>query len=164
MAQTPRFQKQVKMEQQAHLLCFRERPLYPPPISHWSEASMTSNWQLLIGCHGLYHQSLGSQAGFNLTLMQNNCIYAEAATTLSGRAAIPSTHIQRDTRVAPDTEQVGKNETQPESGAIEQAVAGGRGWAVGSMEEGKKLRDGLRTCPGQGPLINSLSKSQLVFG
>jgi hypothetical protein len=44
--------------------------------------------------------------------MQNNCIYVEAATTLSIRPAIPSIHIQRDARVAPDTKEVGKNETQ----------------------------------------------------
>lgn len=99
------------MWQQARLLILRERSLYPPPSSHWSQASMSANWQFPIGCHCLHHQSLGSQEGFNLTLMQNNGIYSEMDTTLSVRPAIPSTHIQRDTRVAPDTEQVGKTET-----------------------------------------------------
>lgn len=81
-------------------------------------------------------------------------VSVEAAIALSVRPAVPPTHIQRGTRIAPDTEQVGKNETQPRSRARKQAITGGRG---------KKLRNRLTTGPGQGPLVNSLSKSQLVL-
>lgn len=61
--------EQVRMQQKARLLILEERPSYPPPESHWSQASLSSEWQFPIGCYCLCHQSLGSQTGFSLALM-----------------------------------------------------------------------------------------------
>lgn len=49
-------------EKAASLFLLWEHLLYPPPVSHWSQAGMSSKWQFLIGCHCLHHQSLGPQA------------------------------------------------------------------------------------------------------
>ena len=59
----------VRMWQQALFLILRECLLYPPPVSHWHQESVSSKWRFLVSCHCLCHQSLGFQAGFSLALM-----------------------------------------------------------------------------------------------
>ena len=71
----------------------RGGPLYPPPMSHWSQANVSSKWPFLIGCHCLHHQSLGSQAGFSLALMWKLLLWLCGPTcclpTLRGSAHCP---------------------------------------------------------------------------
>lgn len=57
-----RLWKQVRRQEQARLLLLGERPLYPPPVSHWSHASVSSK-HVLIGWRCLRHQPLGSREG-----------------------------------------------------------------------------------------------------
>ena len=41
-------------------------------MSHWSQASVSSKWQFLIGCYYVHHQSLSSQECLSLAFMEKS--------------------------------------------------------------------------------------------